>query len=232
MKGMHSTSDRHREAWDLLPWLANESLAGDDARRVEEHLRECETCQVEFHMQRQLRDIIRAEDAVVLAPQASWQKLMQRIELHDECAELDLPDTVVAIGGRPTPAGALRVPRWLAIAAGLQAITIAILLGALWHQSHELENAPRFATVTSPAETHNGPIIRVVFNDRITVGELNELLRSIGGYVVAGPSPAGVYTLALLADAPGQQVADVAAQLRADHRVVFSEPASVEITGR
>ena len=76
----------HGECWNLLPWIANESAAAKDVARVEAHLRDCRECQEELEFQRRVRNAIRAEDAVVLAPQTSLQKLMQRI---DTVADMD-----------------------------------------------------------------------------------------------------------------------------------------------
>ncbi len=74
----------HGECWNMLPWIANESAAAKDVARVEAHLRDCPECQQELEFQRELRSAIRAEDAVVLAPQTSLQKLMQRIDTVED----------------------------------------------------------------------------------------------------------------------------------------------------
>lgn len=233
MKPFSGTSDSHRDCWALLPWFANERLSAIDTRRVDEHLRDCELCRAELALQRRLREAIRAEDAVVLAPQRSFQKLMQRIDdegeqQDDERHEQSHP----AVSRAPTSRFA-RVPRWFAVAAGFQAIVIAALIATLWSQSQELLTAPRFATLTSPSSVAQGPVIRVVFESRVTVDEINELLRSIEAHIVAGPSEAGVYTLQLVAEAPStRQVEQIAAELRIDSRIIFSEPAVAEITGK
>ena len=83
----------HGECWNLLPWIANESAAAKDMARVEEHLRDCRECQEELSFQRQLREAIRSEEAIVLAPQTSLNKLMQRI---DSAADMDDDEHEVA----------------------------------------------------------------------------------------------------------------------------------------
>jgi hypothetical protein len=99
----------HGECWNLLPWIANESAAAKDVARVEAHLRECGECQEELEFQRQLRNAIRAEEAVVLAPQTSLHKLMQRIDtvadMDDEIEVAPAPAEPVAVGSaRRAPA--------------------------------------------------------------------------------------------------------------------------------
>jgi anti-sigma factor RsiW len=217
--------DKHRECWELLPWYANERLPLKDVQRIEAHLRECTPCRMELTEQRALRDAIRAEDAVVLAPQASFQKLMQRIDSDDQRRPVNEPASRMH---RPA-----RAPRWLAFAAGVQAFAIAALLGTVWWQSEQIRTAPRFSTLTAPSSAPEGPVIRIVFGEQVTVGEINDLLRSLQAHIVAGPNSAGVYTLQL-GDPKhdSSDIEEIAAQLRTDPRVIFSEPAIAEITAK
>jgi hypothetical protein len=217
-----------------LPWIANESAAAKDVARVEGHLRDCRECQEELEFQRQLRNAIRTEDAIVLAPQTSLQKLMQRIDtvadLDDEeleILEIEAPAAVEPIAvARREPA---RWTRWLPIAAAVQGIAIAGLLAALWTQSqtHDDLTAGRYSVLTTPTTTvTHGPVIRVVFAGNVALDDMNRVLRGIGAQIIAGPSEAGVYTLGLAAGTADKSGVEKAiAQLRADGRVMFAEPA-------
>jgi hypothetical protein len=215
----------HGECWNLLPWIANESAAAKDLARVEEHLRDCRECQQELDFQRQLREAIRSEEAIVLAPQTSLNKLMHRI---DTAADLDeeheaAPATAAPVVARRDPSRF----RWLPIAAAVQGFAIAGLLAALWSQSRDELTAGRYSVLTTPtAAVAGGPVIRVVFDGDVVLDDMNRVLRSIDAQIIAGPSEAGVYTLGLAsgaADKPGVEKA--IAQLRADGRVMFAEPA-------
>ena len=186
----------HGECWNLLPWIANESAAAKDMARVEEHLRDCRECQEELSFQRQLREAIRSEEAIVLAPQTSLQKLMQRI---DSVADMDDEHEVAPAAAEPVVAR--REParlRWLPIAAAVQGIAIAGLLAALWSQSRDELAAGRYSVLTTPtAAVAGGPVIRVVFGGNVALDDMNRVLRSIDAQIIAGPSEAGVYTLGL-----------------------------------
>jgi predicted anti-sigma-YlaC factor YlaD len=214
----------HGECWNLLPWIANESAAAKDMARIEEHLRDCRECQEELSFQRQLREAIRTEEAIVLAPQTSLQKLMQRIDsiadMDDEHEAAPAAEPVVT---RREPARL----RWLPIAAAIQGIAIAGLLAALWSQSHDELAAGRYSVLTTPtAAVAGGPVIRVVFAGNVALDDVNRVLRSIDAQIIAGPSEAGVYTLALPSHAADKSGVEKAiAQLRADGRVMFAEPA-------
>jgi hypothetical protein len=215
----------HGECWNLLPWIANESAAAKDLARVEEHLRDCRECQEELNFQRQLREAIRSEEAIVLAPQTSLQKLMQRI---DSVADMDDEHEVAPAAAEPVVAW--RAParlRWLPIAAAVQGIAIAGLLAALWSQSRDELAAGRYSVLTTPtAAVAGGPVIRVVFSGSVALDDMNRVLRSIDAQIIAGPSEAGVYTLGLASGAADESGVEKAiAQLRADGRVMFAEPA-------
>ena len=222
----------HGECWNLLPWIANESAAAKDVARVEAHLRDCRECQEELDVQRQLRNAIRSEEAIVLAPQTSLQKLMQRIDtvpdLDDEELEIDAPAVVapIAAARREPP----RWTRWLPIAAAVQGIAIAGLLGALWLQAQTQDDltAPRYAGLTAPTETvARVPAIRVVFSGDVALDDMNHVLRAINAQIIAGPSEANVYTLGLAAGAADKSDVEKAiAQLRADGHVMFAERTS------
>ena len=214
----------HGECWNLLPWIANESAAAKDVARVEAHLRDCRECQEELNFQRQLRNAIRAEEAVVLAPQTSLQKLMQRIDTVEDVDD----DSEV------TPAGVVamlpRKPalwsRWLPIAAAVQGIVITGLLGAMWMQSPDTLTAPRYETrsASDKAITYR-PVIRVVFTGNVSLDDMNRVLRSVDAQIIAGPSEAGVYTLGAARFDKESSVDKALERLRADGRIVFAEPA-------
>lgn len=212
----------HGECWNLLPWIANESAAAKDVARVEAHLRECRECQDELQFQRELRNAIRSEEAVVLAPQTSLQKLMQRIDTVediDEEHEAVPPAQIVAPRRQPM--------RWLQIAAAVQGIVITGLLAAMWMQSSDTLTAPRYTTQSASGSMTQRPVIRVVFAGEVSLDDMNRVLRSVDAQIIAGPSEAGVYTLGAARFADESGIDKALAQLRADNHVRFAEPADM-----
>jgi anti-sigma factor RsiW len=220
---------RHRECWGQIAWIVNGTLAPHEYARVEAHLRACRECQDELDAQQRVRDAMRADDAVVLAPQSALQKLMQRIDAEDAPPGFDASAEAATGSGVRTLPGKTR---WLAIAAAVQAIAIAWLLAAQLRSTDEASTEPRFETLTEPRVVQDGPVIRVVFADETALGDVGAILRSVDAQIVAGPSEAGVYTLALKpapAAAPSDDTAVIDAalqQLRADDRVLFAESAT------
>ncbi|MFO7305004.1 MAG: hypothetical protein C0P74_005735 [Gammaproteobacteria bacterium] len=219
MTSFRHTNDAHRDCWELLPWVANERIDPRDLRRIEPHLHSCTACQAELVAQSRLRQLIRADEPVVIAPQASLQKLLQRLAAEQTHIT---PSATQRGGERRMPASA---PRWLAVAAAMQAIVIVALLWALWLQSQALLTAPRYTTLTSPASLPPHPAVHVVFRNEVTIGEITSILRNLDARIVAGPNIGGVYTIQSAKSEPtASQIASLLAGLRQDERVLLSEP--------
>lgn len=214
----HSERERriHRESWELLPWLVNASLSDAQAQRVEDHLGQCAECRREYEDQLQLRQQIQSEESVLYTPHASLRKLMARIEQDDAAPS-------AAINKPAAPRIAKRM-RWLTFAVAAEALGLIVLVGALWWRFDYDRSAPRYSTLASaPAVTPQGPAARVVFSPSLSLEKLGELLRSYNAQVIAGPSDAGVYTLAFPGAHDQQEIAAAVTRLRANPQVRFAE---------
>jgi hypothetical protein len=221
-------SDSHHDCWQMLPWIVTGRIATGDRQRVERHLLECTQCREELDQQRALCDVVRREESVVLAPQASLQKLMSRIDAS--LAESDPTET--ADSGAVAlymPPRARPLPRWIAVAAAVQTLAIAALLTLIWQQRDAEMNAPRFTTLTNTTEpTARGPLLRVVLKPEMTNAQLQSLLSNVNAQIVSGPTEAGVYSLALSRSHQSGSVVDVLEQVRATPGVIFAEHVSTE----
>jgi len=217
--GESKANAAHRECWDLLPWLVNGNLTAPQTERLEAHLAECPACTEELRAQHELRDRLREQvrlsDVVLLAPQTGWQAMQNRLDA--EAGET---------GGSQRPVRMRRRLFFSGVAASVAIAVVAGLSAALVWQSQQrsAERAtPRYQTLTtdlSPADSNTQ--LRVVFSPDVAVSDAAALLRVIPAQIVAGPSEAGVYTVAL----QNEPVAlpELLARLRADGRIVFVEP--------
>jgi hypothetical protein len=220
------TTDTHEYCWNLLPWFVTGRVSGDDAKRIERHLESCAVCRAELAEQRELCMHIRRDEPVLLAPQASLQKMMARIDANAS-SEGEAEAEVAPDRTMPLPPKA-RPHRWLAIAAALQAVTIAFLLTLVLRQTSEQMTSPRFTTLTSTSPvSESGARLRVVFKPDTQAAAMQLLLRSVDAQVMAGPTEAGVYTLRLASEASDRDVARALSQVRADRSVIFAEHVSV-----
>ncbi len=206
----------HEAVCALLPWHANGTLDGSESSRVGRHLAECATCRDELAL---CRDAARA---IASTADAGWEpspghlgRLMERLPATGEGprAQASLPARVRAWWNQLPERARWILAAQSAVAAGLAGVI-------LWQAASP---QPRLYETLSTAESSlqaSALRVDVAFAGDATVGELGELLRSIGGSIVEGPSALGVYTVSF---PPQAALDDVVATLRADPRVRLAE---------
>lgn len=208
----------HQEIWALLPWLANGRATPAQRSRAEAHLQDCADCRAALAREQQMVRALSQPLAAAPDAERGLQRLMQRIDRADEAAPL--PGRWRVLAGARLGLGAVA-------ALGLAEL---LLLGALalwWLKgaSADAVDAAPYRTLTQPeAAAAAGTRWRVVFQGQRTLQELQVLLRTQGLTIVAGPSEAGVFTLA--ADTAPRNVPEadaVAARLRESPLVRFAE---------
>lgn len=207
----------HQEAWELIPWLANDTLDGAPREQLEQHVGGCALCRGELATQRSLIDAMHAAPQVEAMPRASLQRLWDRVDADAPLGEA--PPSPPA----PAPARRTRHPAApLAAAAGVILLLGAVLLTTL-HTARNEQAAP-YRTVSEASTPVPAGAIRAVFSGTITLSQLQTLLDDAGLRIVAGPTASGVYTLGLSAEG-GDGDAALAA-LRTHPAVRFAEPAA------
>jgi hypothetical protein len=84
------------------------------------------------------------------------------------------------------------------MAASIAALAVALGLLAIdgWMELHARGAAPVYYTVTTPAAQPADAVIRAVFSPTITLAEMQSILGEAQLRIVAGPTEAGVYSLA------------------------------------
>jgi hypothetical protein len=215
----------HARASELLVWMVNGRIEPTDSRWLSEHLEGCASCRRELDVERRVRDAVAREPTVEFAPQASFNRLWERIEGE---RDMTVPGSPAAAahqhqGVPPESAPRARAGKraWLPLAMAAQAAVILLLCGVLWQRS----TAPAFRTVTdsAPAPVATGAVIKAIFSDDVRLADVKEILASTGLVVASGPSEAGVYALAPRDARAGPVTQAAAARLRADPRVRFAE---------
>jgi hypothetical protein len=215
----------HARASELLVWMVNGRIEPADSRWLNEHLDGCAACRRELGVERRVRDAVAREPTVEFAPQASFNRLWERIESERDVA---IPVSPAAVAQRRQEVQPESAPRahagkraWLPVAMAAQAAVILLLCGVLWQRS----TAPAYRTVTdsAPASAATGPVIKAIFSDDVRLADVKEILASTGLVVISGPSEAGVYALAPRDARAGPVTQEAAARLRTDPRVRFAE---------
>jgi hypothetical protein len=205
-----------QEAARLLPWFVNGTLSDAQAQQVAGHIERCATCRADAGELGQLRLQLRAPAPVEHAPHAGFQKLLARVDAAER------HDAITPSMLRPGRTGRGALP-WLTAAVVVQALALAAIGGALLLRRPSAAATPDFRTLsTARAET---AALRVVFAPTTTLAEVQDLLRAHRLSVLASPTDAGIFTLALRGpDTAPPARPQALARLRADPRVRFAEP--------
>ena len=203
------------EVRSSLPWFITGRLPESDAQELRSHLEGCSACRAELAIEQRLRASVGSEGAIELAPQGAMRKFFERLD--------SLESGVPA----PAPAPAPSQSRWriaAAVVVVVQAVGLAALATRVAVQDARLAAPPVYVTQTAAGVPAHGPRLRVVVDPSLSVANFERLLRGIDAEIVAGPSEAHVYTLALPATTGSRDVAERAEALRQNPAVRFAEP--------
>jgi hypothetical protein len=210
------------EAARLLPWFVNGTLAAVDVERVTRHLEHCAVCRADAAHERGIRAAMKEGVAnVEYAPQAGLERTLARIDEMTREAPPGAGATASRASRRVTPT------QWLAAAVVVQTIGLGVLgASVVGRPAASRADAP-YQTLSSPAPVAAGARIRAVFAASTPVDELRTLLGANRLAIVAGPSEAGVFTLAALDPSVDAVHLDaLIGALRRSPSVAFAEPAN------
>ncbi len=175
----------HHAMTELIPWYLNETLDETTRSRLDRHLATCPRCRADVAFERAVQDSLAAEPAVEYMPAASLKRLNATLD------ELQ--------PARPHSFRAFRRPPRRAVAASLALLTLTVGLGVVTVGRLLLGGKQQLAdyhTVTASRVRSPDETIRAVFAPGMTVAELQRVLDDAQLKIVAGPSEAGVYSLA------------------------------------
>jgi hypothetical protein len=221
----------HEEAWLLLPWLANGRLSPAEREKVEEHVRVCAACTEELAFQRLMCKALAEPDRVTYAPGPSFRKLLERIDATTpqkprEASKAAAPRSRAA---RSASIALWRPPGLAWAASFVLAIGLAGIASTVYRWSE-----PLYITHTDAARVTPN-VLHIAFDRSLTIGEVEQLLRSDNARVVEGPGSTGIFGVTPVAIASdhangpnaSREMQVLSARLRADPRVRWVEPISL-----
>ncbi len=215
-------SQVHREIWQLIPWLVNDSASADERARGERHLRECADCRDEFAMQLRIRSALDDGPATADDAHSAFARLLTRID-----AESALP--AAAEAQRPAARSATLGERWLPgllAAVVVQAIGLVALAAFAMQQSQPLApqsgpSAAPYATLSRASPVPSAAVIRLVPATDLTLGALQAMLVEHGLRIVDASADGAILGLA---PTRSLDVAATVVRLRARADVLLAEP--------
>jgi anti-sigma-K factor RskA len=210
-EAMDQQTNKHLAQTQLLPWFVNGTLGAAERLALEHHLADCAACRADLALEREVHASMTVATPIEYIPAVSLQRLRARLEVQQEER------------GLRTRNGIIRTScTWpVAIAVCLAVLALALGVTVIDRRNYEQRTASApYYTVTSARATVPGEVVRAVFAPKITLIELQTLLDEAQLRIVAGPTEAGVYSLAATTTRP---VAESLRALRQHSAVRFAE---------
>ncbi|HEX9626740.1 MAG TPA: zf-HC2 domain-containing protein [Acidiferrobacterales bacterium] len=177
---------------DLLPWYANDTLAGAERERVEAHLSACPRCRDELKLLKMVRAGV--QSTPVEPPTEFGLKRLLR-DVRREAPHTARP----RLWWQPALA-----------AAALVIVIQGMLLINLWPRDSGI------VPLGEPPIAH----LQVRFAPQATEAEMRAVLAAVDGVIVDGPGALGLYRIRLTGGADSEAVASALHTLRAQAPVV------------
>jgi anti-sigma factor RsiW len=180
----------HRQAWDLIPWVAAGSASEAESQRVRAHLRSCGDCRQEMAFHQDLVHSLRSSSPDLPAPEPALQQLWARIDRGSSAAAA--PATASKLGAANT--------RWLMVAVWVQAAGLVAMAGWLMkdRQDRPGQRDASFQTLSTVTAAPTA-LLQLVPAKTMPVGELAAMLSANGLQIVASNQDGTVLGLALQA---------------------------------
>ena len=238
---MNDHDSMHRQTWDRIPWLVNDTLVGTQRMDVESHLRECASCREELAFQRNvhagLQEDQPADEGAASDPLA---RLFERIDAEDAAypasREFDplAADITETVSSASNGVRRLRLSQLLAAAVIIEAIGL-VGLGVVLAGRNAVDTTSRYATLSQKVRSAAPASIRLVPSPTMSVGQLQSLLDTSGLHIVGSNvggrilaldfTPSSAMSTASEPPATAQQRVDAAlSRLRANGGVLLAEP--------
>jgi hypothetical protein len=202
----------HTTVFELLPWLANGSLGTAERDGAESHVRSCIVCRRELKEIERLRLAVRSQPILHLSAEGGLDRLQRQLDREKAAS-------------RPVRRDVGYTPffRFAAVAS----IGVAFLGALLWLAPNVPDQTGYETLATKPGA--EAPQIDLIFNQQTPVADIQALLQTVDGEIVAGPSELGRYSVRIRdGHATDTEVTALIEKLAHDPRVRFAGRAFTE----
>jgi len=196
----------HDSVYELLPWLANGSLAAAERDRAELHVRSCIVCRRELKELERLRAAVRSQPTLHLSAEGGLDRLQRQLDRE-------------AANRRPARRDVGYAPffRFAAVAS----VGVAFLGVLLW-LAPNVPNQMGYTTLGTQSAAQRAQI-DLIFDQKTALADIQTLLQTVDGEIVAGPSQIGRYGVRIHGgNAKDPEVKALIEQLARDPRVRFA----------
>jgi len=230
MKPLHNNPySSHQDISLLLPWYVNKSLHDAEIKQVENHLNVCLTCRRELVTLQKLAAAVQQEGSLDSAAQVSFSRLKKRIHTSNAVSPEKTPETpvVAALPGKRKGFGKPGFAQWALPqpAFALAAILLLSLMMPRFIDTGTIQQNDYRTLSDAENPVVNQNTLRVIFSNDTQQPQINDILASIQGRIIDGPTAQGIYTVAVDSELASKEVLDRIMSLRKNTRVIFAEPA-------
>ena len=201
----------HSDMTELIPWYLNSTIGEVDRERLEGHLVDCANCRATLELERRVHRGMTAQASVEYIPAASLKRLQARLD----GIEFSAKASIARPGGRSIPWQGL-----MAASIAVLSVAVALIAADRWTHFPNRSSGGTYATVSHSRPRARGEAIRAVFAPTLTLVELQLILDEAQMKIIAGPSEAGVDSLA---STSGRPVGASLTLLRSHPDVRFAE---------
>ncbi len=224
----HANPTDHQAAWESLPWYVNGTLEGPELVVVERHVKSCVACRAELKYLRELGGLLHTAEELPLTPAQGLSAVMARIDTAErgEPARAELPSLTQRIRSWIEPL--YQASPGIRHALLAQAAAILLLVGIIAWTVAQAPSAP-YQTLSDVGALPVDPRanLRVVFAPQTPESQIREILGSVRGEIISGPTPLGVYTVtAPVSEHPDHTAKAVLEELHAQPEITFAELAA------
>ena len=185
----------HKEVTILLPWFVNKTLHRDENNIVKTHLKSCLICRIELTNLQKLSASACQADSLDPVEHASFLQLKTRIHSNEGSPKqkTGIFDDLSAYRqwfASLTPKNLVSLYPSFALVS-LLLLTYTLISPDFFAAKQNSANT--FRTLSSSQRTtHKQNEIRVVFSSDITQQQITQILASVQGQIVAGPTAQGM----------------------------------------
>ena len=176
--------DRHQQTLELLPFLANGTLAGAEREAVETHLQGCATCRAELALEQRLVRAFRTNEPEAAGADDGFARILARTRAEP---------TVVAL-----PAARRGAPARRALPYALAASLAALVAGGAWLHGVGVQapTAGDYHTLSQDRGVSVGSdVLYVKFAADVPVASAGTILGAVDAELVGGPNTDSVFTV-------------------------------------
>ena len=218
----------HQAISELIPWFVNGTLGELERQRVDAHLRTCAVCRDDVLQEQRVYQAMVGETSVEYMPASSLKRLQAKLDgVRNEATPVEMAASPAIPVKQPTRRW-MPWQRRIAASIAVAAVILSLLTMNQWSRFRTHKLSPDYQTVTTSRSRAPDEVIRAVFSPSITLVELQALLDEAQLRIVAGPTEAGVYSLARNSERP---VNSSLALLRRHSEVRFAESTELNVSG-